>query len=404
MKFLATGDLHLGHGVERWGPERLDDQAAVWRRILTMARDESVDAVLFAGDLFERRRPTPEEMLAAEWPLVEHREESGPRVIAIPGNHDLTTAEAGCGLDVLAAAGLIELYRTPAVPLVGDPGSGMAVATLPWTPISRLVATRNGGDRDALYQEAAALLHSTARGLREKIDGSAVLLGHWSMSGAVTPTGREAGLDFGVVLDATEIESQGWDAVILGHIHKPQLLGSEDSPGPMFYVSSPLCLNFGEATVEHGVWLFDTEHVPSSAEPVGYRFVPIESRPFVTIDADFTDHPPADLDADGQIGFFLAASDGIPDDAIVRVRYTATEEQARRIDQATLRQALLDAGAWRVTIRPEIVRESRARVQIETETLTELDALDLWITANGVNGGRAGALRELTARYLETLT
>ncbi len=126
------------------------------------------------------------------------------------------------------------------------------------------------------------------------------------------------------------------------------------------------------------------------------RFVPIPSRPFVTFD----------LDA-GVADDFAALTGYVNDgnrmvgEPIVRVRYTATEEQARRIDQHAIRQALLDAGASHVTIEPEIVREDRARVHIDTDTLTELDALGLWLDTQGVNGERGALMVERTQRYLE---
>jgi exonuclease SbcD len=254
----------------------------------------------------------------------------------------------------------------------------VTVATLPWTPVSRVVAAAGGGDRDGLFDRAAALLLATARGLRQEIDGPAVLLAHWAVSGASTPDGLATELFREPVLDVGELEGQGWDAVVLGHVHKPQLLGSEDAAGPMLYVGSPLPLTHGEAACDHGVWIYDTEGLPSA------RFLPVSSRRFVTLD-----YGDLAAEANGNIAGLVALSDGLGwdpplTDAIVRLRYTSTEEQARGIDTAALKRALLDAGAWRATVEPRIVREQTARVAGMTSDLDPARALELYLAERGV--------------------
>src|SRR4051794_29750241 len=51
MKFLHTADWHIGKTLK--GQSRLDEQAAVLKEIVELARTHSVDAVLLAGDLYE---------------------------------------------------------------------------------------------------------------------------------------------------------------------------------------------------------------------------------------------------------------------------------------------------------------------------------------------------------------
>jgi hypothetical protein len=77
-KLLCFGDLHLGAGSD-YGAEpgdRLRDQQDVLAMIVQLANENEVDAVLFAGDAFHRRRPTPAEMLACADPLASSRRRS----------------------------------------------------------------------------------------------------------------------------------------------------------------------------------------------------------------------------------------------------------------------------------------------------------------------------------------
>jgi hypothetical protein len=90
------------------------------------------------------------------------------------------------------------------------------------------------------------------------------------------------------------------------------------------------------------------------------------------------------------------------DGAVVKLRYRATPEQARRIDRSEIKAALYEAGAAHVyAIQAEIVREQRAQVAELDESIDELAALDLYMDANGVNGDCASALRDLTTDYLK---
>src|ERR1700686_445277 len=58
MKILHTSDWHVGKVLK--GRDRYDEHAAVLRSIVATARDEDVDVVLVAGDLFETAAPAAE--------------------------------------------------------------------------------------------------------------------------------------------------------------------------------------------------------------------------------------------------------------------------------------------------------------------------------------------------------
>jgi DNA repair protein SbcD/Mre11 len=429
MRLLACGDFHIGAGAaygSRPG-DRLRDQERVLEEILDVFRRERCDVLLFAGDAFERRTPTPAELIVWRNFVAE----LAPNIVTIAGNHDVASADLPTGIEAVARY----CARTPLVEPIGD---NVTVACLPWTPPARLVASQGGGDRDELNAQVADLLIETARGLREQIpEGrTSILLGHWSVSGASTPTGMDVGLLREPVIPVHDLEEIGFDYVVLGHIHRRQLLGSENARGPILYVGSPMCLNFGEAREEHGVWIIDTDYTPSAATPVGYQFVPIDDRPFVTIDADLTlsEGGVGDMAVTGS-GHDLSDGDGFSlisgppptpvrpsesvldetdritaaiaehfplTDAVVRLRYRATAEQARRVDHAALRGLLTDAGVSKLySIAPEIVRSDRARVEGVDETMDAHEALIAWTQSQGIGGEVEERLEQLQNRYLE---
>ena len=365
-ELLLTGDNHLGKGQDlgRVPGERLAEQEAVWAATLALARERHVDAVIHAGDLFDGRRPGPDVMLAAERPLVEHQVKGGATVYVIVGNHDVPSQDGACGLDVLAEARLIELAREPRTWTVGD----VDVCALPWTPVSRLVAANDGGDRAEISALAADLLLETARGMKNE-DRTQILLGHWSVSQTSLPNGLDVGTLGGVVLPMDHLQAIGFDHIIFGHIHL-----AANYEGDFVYVGSPQPLDFGEGGSRHGVWILDAD-AAAAGDPYQPVFVPLASRSFVTLEqgVDLTTLPPLD-------GSF------------VKVRGTMSDEDHRRFDVAACRERLELHGAYSVTFDLTIEREHRDRGHVLVDGQTRLEQLAAYLAATGTNGSVGAAM------------
>lgn len=392
MKLLATGDTHVGAGQElgRVPGERLAEQEALWAATLKLARDRRVDAVLHAGDLFHGRRPEPNVMLAAERPLVEHQEQGGATVYVAAGNHDVPSQDGPCGLDVLAEAGLVELARDPQTWQVStdDGREDLDVHALPWTPLSRLVALDGGAtDRGEIAALAADLLLETARGLHAETRPMtlSILLGHWSVSQTSLPNGLDVGSLGGVVLPMDDLQAIGFDAIVMGHIHPPQ------QHGAFRYVGSPQPLDFGEAGCEHGCWILETD-----SAGIGSEFVPLTSRPFVTLDWDASE-----VEALHDIDPIIGWSPGFDPGSYVKLRYTASESDERSFDHNRMREVLTGTfGAHRVWIEPTVERVHRERGHAIDDAGTRIDQLGAYLAAIGVNGDVAPAMLERAEAYL----
>jgi exonuclease SbcD len=86
MKILHTADWHIGKRLDNFS--RLEEQRLVLAEICEIAEQESVDAVIVAGDLFDNFNPSSEatELL---YSTLHRLSANGTRaVIAIAGNHD----------------------------------------------------------------------------------------------------------------------------------------------------------------------------------------------------------------------------------------------------------------------------------------------------------------------------
>ena len=85
MRFLHTSDWHLGRQFH--GASLLEDQTAALERIVALAQEAEVDAVLIAGDIYDRAIPPAEAVQLFTTTLARLRQ-SGVAVVAIAGNHD----------------------------------------------------------------------------------------------------------------------------------------------------------------------------------------------------------------------------------------------------------------------------------------------------------------------------
>ena len=394
MRLLILSDTQIGSGTSLV-ENRTSEQAEMLTQIADLADRERVDLVLHCGDVFDKRHPSEEARLTFKRFAARVTAER-PLLIAA-GNHDLRHADLPSAVDLYDDCAFV---RQPAVRQFGD----LFVAMLPWVPLARRVADRNG-DRGGIYEETAALLVDAAADLRAQCDGIAILALHWMLSGARLPNGLPVEQLRSVVLPTSALQAQGWDAIFAGDIHVPENLGTDAAP--VVSCGSPWVNDFGEAEIEHGVWLYDTE-------TRDLRFEPVEdAHRFVTVDVDLTEiqeRPDHYIDLDETDLIASTIAEHFPfTDAVVRVRYRCTAEQARRVDAAALRTLLADAGVWKVySIQADVVRGDRARVEGVDESMDELDALEAWITANFQSmpavrdqARRVDALRDLTASFLE---
>ena len=85
MKFLHLGDLHLGKYLADF--DLLDDQRYILDQILELIEKESVDAVLIAGDVYDRANPNENAISLLDWFLNE-LSSMDVQVFLISGNHD----------------------------------------------------------------------------------------------------------------------------------------------------------------------------------------------------------------------------------------------------------------------------------------------------------------------------
>lgn len=86
MKLLHSADWHIGRTLN--GYSLLDEQKNAFKQLLQIAKDEQVDGIVIAGDIYDRAIPSTNAVTTLDKMLREINLENKIPIYAISGNHD----------------------------------------------------------------------------------------------------------------------------------------------------------------------------------------------------------------------------------------------------------------------------------------------------------------------------
>ena len=236
MKLIHLSDLHIGKRVNE--VSMLEDQEHVLLQILQIIDVEKADAVLIAGDVYDKSVPSAEAVTLFDDFLCRLAKRNIPTLI-ISGNHD-SPERLAFGNRLMESAGiyLSPVYNGSITPLtLSDRYGTVNFWLLPFIKPAHV---------KRFYPDAGIESYTDAvRVAIEKmgIDTAQrnVLLTHQFVTGAATCESEEISVGGSDNVDAAVFE--GFDYVALGHIHGPQNIGSNR----VRYCGTPLKYSFSEA-------------------------------------------------------------------------------------------------------------------------------------------------------------
>ncbi|RSS80377.1 exonuclease SbcCD subunit D [Streptomyces sp. WAC06614] len=250
MKFLHTSDWHLGRAFHR--VNLLDAQAAFVDHLVAAVTEHAVDAVLVAGDVYDRAVPPLPAVELFDRAL--HRlADLGVPTVMISGNHD-SARRLGVGAGLIGRAG-IHLRTDPAGcadPVVlADAHGDVAFYGLPYLEPA-LVKDALAADRVSHEAVLGAAMDRVRADLAARPPGTrSVVLAHAFVTGA-RPSDSERDITVGGVAAVPAAVFDGVDYAALGHLHGCQTLGER-----IRYSGSPLAYSFSEADHRKSMWLVE---------------------------------------------------------------------------------------------------------------------------------------------------
>ena len=280
MKFLHISDLHIGKRVNEFS--MIEDQKYILRQIKKIALEKQVDAVMIAGDIYDKPVPSAEAVQLFDQFLTELAD-CGKKVFAVSGNHD-SAERIAFGAQLMSSR---EVYVSPVYDgtvkcvTCQDAYGELCIWLLPfirpaavrhaWRNMAEEAGMENvirnmqtdsetmmedvGGTKQDLTQEDDVETVETYQDALQyvvthmPVDTSKrnILVAHQFVTGASRCESEEisvGGLD--------QIEAGVFDIfdyVALGHIHSPQHIGRET----LRYCGTPLKYSFSEAEQKKSV-------------------------------------------------------------------------------------------------------------------------------------------------------
>lgn len=256
MRLLHISDLHFGKKLLE--KDLLEDTAYAAGQIIKIAREQAVDAILIAGDIYDKSTPTAEavEAVDAFFAALSELAEQGTETFIISGNHDSAARLSYC-------AGLfgrhgIHIVTRPTAEIahfsLRDEYGAVNFYLLPFVKVSavrnlleRQSTLENGGageqpaeTQPSRIQTAAQAVEALLAGTPIDVSQRNVLLAHLFVSGAAVCDSEELFTGGSAAVPAALFD--GFDYTALGHLHGPQRVGSDR----IRYSGSPVRYSFSE--------------------------------------------------------------------------------------------------------------------------------------------------------------
>ena len=220
MKFIHLSDLHLGKRVNEFS--MIEDQKYILLQTINIIDDEKPDAVIIAGDIYDKSIPSEEAMLLFDDFLL-RLSKRNISVFVISGNHDSSVRLSDHSkLVINQGIYLSPVYDGTLKPVsMEDEYGEINVYMLPF--IKPVVVKQYFGDEEILsYTDAVRV---AIKHMNVDCNKRNVLVAHQFVLGATTCESEEhivGGLD-SVSSDVFDC----FDYVALGHIHGKQYIGRE---------------------------------------------------------------------------------------------------------------------------------------------------------------------------------
>ncbi len=402
MKIAHLADTHIG--MENYGrinPEtglnqRLHDFLNALDNAIDGALAEDVDVVVFAGDIYKTRDPTPTHQREFARRL-RRLSSAGVHTVLVAGNHDIPlSAGRASSVDIFRALEIeqVTVARTLGTHRIETRSGPLQVIAFPWAVRSLVLAQPEFKNatiaelNQAMQELTSARLKTEAEALDPNT--SAIVVGHAHLFGARIGAERLLTMGADPMYEPATFDLPHVDYVALGHIHKHQAL--HYAAPPMVYAGSIERVDFGEEQEDKG-WVLVQVPAKGKAE---WEFRKLPARRFITIEAR--------VESDNATQDVVRAIARRVDDlsgAVVKLRIDVPPERTAELRDDEIMTQLKSAYFVTPFERTSQVRP-RSRWGAAAETIQRaapLDALAMYLESQRVDADR----RELLMRHARAL-
>lgn len=344
MKILHTADWHIGQfkgpvvdGVNL----RSQDTVKCLEYMVQVAIEEKPDIVCVSGDIFHQEQVGPvrysDEMITAT-NIITSLAHFSKYVIVMRGtpNHD------GAAQFRVLERMLLNIRN---VDVVTEPG----VIKTPWADIACLPgfdkqefrAKFPGLSADEENLAWTKYISDMVFALRAECEKTPILMAHYTVPGCNMESGQTSFFtNFEPVIPREALMAARYEAVLLGHIHRPQIIEGLDN---VFYSGAINAMNFNDEGQDRGFWIHEFNEKGTLVK--GHKYTtPYRQFHTITWDPDEA----GDYIREGAMYLHRTGISEDVTDKIVRVRYSCTSEQKKALNIPLLQKNLYELGAFYV--------------------------------------------------------
>ena len=283
MKLLHTADWHLGKKLH--GYDLIADQKYILDEILTVAKSEEVDAIIIAGDIYDRAVASSEAIQLGNQVLHQWNLEEGFPLLVISGNHD-SAIRLATGKEWFKSS---QYYLKTTIQESLQPVE-FGDCQFYLLPYIELMEARLFIEKAGLVEEAPNDLSQVLKIIIDEMkktfnpNKKQIFVGHLFVAGSLRQD-SETPLEIGGLQSVAVELFDCFHYAAFGHLHSPKAIQKVK----VRYSGAPLKYSVGEYSDQKGVQLIDTDLLATDFSKA-VRFVPLKPlREVRKIEASFED-------------------------------------------------------------------------------------------------------------------
>lgn len=405
IKILHFSDLHLG--MENYGhinpltglSSRIDDFLKTLDFIVDYALSSDIDFVLFAGDAYKTRFPSPTYLREFSRRIYKIAEKIP--VVLLVGNHDSpAVSEKANTLDIFSTLNIKNVYviRKPEIlkiPLQG--GKTIQVLGIPWLTRGELLkkANKKKISPERFEKIASLTLGKIVDDLKKKMadDLKSILVFHGSVEGGRFGAERSVFLGTDPIMPFSKILDKRFSYIGLGHLHSFQILSLNP---PVVYSGSPERIDFSEEKEDKGFVVVKIGDKESS-----FHFIKTPARPFFSLKIDLSN-----LEKLSREELFLKIKEKTKnfdlENAVLKLILEGPKEILDKISEKEIR-GFLGKIYFLVGIFKEIKTEKRKEIILDTSSLSPVSLIDEYLFEKNYPEAKRKIIKETFQKLLEEI-
>ncbi len=406
IKILHFADAHIDiashgrHDPASGLPVRVLDFLKALDAIIDAAIAEPVDLVIFAGDAYKDRLPSP--TYQREWgKRIMRLSTARIPTLLLTGNHDVSPASGRAHtlqeFDTLEVPFIRVIYKPEFLKPADLWNLPLQVLALPWIFRSGLMASLQdtGITAEKANEEIEIRITEILKTWMDELDPGlpTILTAHGSVQGALYGNERTVMLGKDLVLPGSLVKDQRLDYTALGHIHKFQDLNLGSHP-PVLYSGSIERVDFGEAADDKYYIIADI-----SKGKTTYQARKLQGRRFIDLHISIS---PAEKLMEKVLAALPSESEIA--ESILRLVVEFPRDLETFLDEAVLREKCAAAFDFHLVSRAKEEARSRLLAEDAVTHLSPMQLLSRYWQLSRQEPGDTAPLQSLAASIIQSVS